>query len=130
VVDIGRYWLDWLGKERHSVEAGLAWLYQLYVFSDCSSPCTVYIRSVNCLTYDGLRCARVHLHIAPTDSFQYSSRVERGLVERRVAVNGAHAEKFSTRVVCAEQESVCVLGTDVSSGGEACCGDSHHAQCP
>jgi hypothetical protein len=51
----------------------------------------VYVGGMDGIAYDGLRSARVYFHIASSDCFEDCSGVERGLIERSVAVDGRDA---------------------------------------
>lgn len=75
VADVGGSGLDRLRQQRHPVQAALA----------------MDVRRVHCIAHDGLCGAGVDLDIASAQCLQYSSRVEGGLIEGGVAVNGADA---------------------------------------
>lgn len=73
MVDVGGCGLDRLREQCHAVEAALA----------------VDISRVHGIAHDGLRRAGVDLDVASAQCFQYRPRVEGGLVEGGVAVDGA-----------------------------------------
>jgi len=62
------------------------------------------------IAYDWLRSARVDLHVASSDCLEDCPGVVRRLVERSIAVDGAHTKQLDFRVVCAEKEGVGILG--------------------
>jgi hypothetical protein len=98
VVDVGRGELGGLWQQGHAIEAALA----------------VDVSGMDCVADNGLRSARVDLHIASSYGLEYGACVEGGLVEGRIAVDGAHAEELDARVVGREEEGVCVLQSTVS----------------
>jgi hypothetical protein len=132
VIDIGGCWLDWFGKQSDSVQARLACNFSACIPRAHESVYTVDIDSVYSVTYDGLRGTGVHFHIASSNRFQYRSRIVGRLIKRSIAMDGAHTEQFNVRIVCAEEEGVCVLRWMISNVGvgEATMRDSHHAQYP
>lgn len=71
---VGGSGLDRLREQRHAVEAALA----------------VDISRVHGIAHDGLRGAGVDLDVASAQCFQYRPRVEGGLIEGGVAVDGAN----------------------------------------
>jgi hypothetical protein len=115
MANIGSCWLDWLRKQGDSIQARLACMFSVYGRRTFDSVCTVYIGGVYSIAYDGLRRARVDLHVAPSDCFQYRSCIVRGLVKRSIAVDCAYAKQFDARIVCAEEEGICVLVLIVSN---------------
>ena len=98
MVDVGRCGLGGLWQQCHAVEAALA----------------MDVSSMDCVTDNGLRGARVDLHVASSYGLEYGASVEGGLVEGRIAVDGAHAEELDARIVGREEEGVCVLQSTVS----------------
>lgn len=75
VVYVGGSVLDRLREQRHAVEAALA----------------VDISRVHCIALDRFRSAGVDLDVASAQCLQYRPRVEGGLIEGGVTVDGADA---------------------------------------
>lgn len=61
------------------------------------------------VTNDGLSCARVDSHVAPSNCLQNRSRVERRLLERSIAVDGSDTQEFDARIVGTEEEGIRIL---------------------
>ena len=68
------------------------------------------VRCMYSIALNRLRCARIDLHIAPSNGLQDGSCIECGLVKRGVAMDRGHTEKLDSRVLCAEEQSICILG--------------------
>jgi hypothetical protein len=117
VIDIDGCWLDWFGKQSDSIQARLACDISASILRTRDSVSTVDIDSVYSVAYDGLRGTRVHFHIAPSNRFQYRSRIVGRLIKRSIAVDSAHTEQFDARIVCAEKKGVCVLQWMISNRG-------------
>ena len=71
---------------------------------------TVNISGMYSIAYDWLRSARVDFHVASSDCLENCPGVVRSLVERSIAVDGAHTKQLDFGVVCAEKEGVGILG--------------------
>lgn len=99
MVDIGCRWLDWLWKQGDSVQTGLTCAYQYKSAAPSTNVGTVDICSVNSIARNWLRSARVDLHIVPTNRLKYRPRIVRRLIERSIAMNGAHAKQLNPRIV-------------------------------
>jgi len=71
---------------------------------------TVNVSGMYSIAYDWLRSARVDLHVAPSDCLEDCPSVVCGLVERSIAMDGAHTKQLDFGVVRAEKEGVGILG--------------------
>jgi hypothetical protein len=71
--------------------------------------CTMDVSGVDCVANKWLRSARMDFYIAPPNGFENGSRIEGGLVERSVTVDGGDSQELDARIVGAEEESVCIL---------------------
>jgi hypothetical protein len=73
------------------------------------------VGGMDCIAHEWLRSARIDLDLALAYSLQHTPRIEYGLIERGIAVDGADTKKFNAWIVGSEEESVCVL-FNVSNG--------------
>ena len=64
---------------------------------------TVNINGVNSVAVNGFGGSRVDFDVACTQGFQNASGIVGGLVERSIAMDGAHAQQVDTRVVGSEE---------------------------
>jgi hypothetical protein len=61
------------------------------------------------ITYEGFRSTSVDLDMAPSDCLQDCPGVVRGLIERRVAMDGAHTKQLDFWIVRAKKEGIGIL---------------------
>lgn len=74
-----------------------------------SRTATVNISCMHSIPLNGLCGSRVDFDITPAYSFENGPGVVRGLVERSITMDCAHAKQLHSRVVAAEKKSIRIL---------------------